>query len=685
MANKLIHETSPYLLQHANNPVNWYSWGAEALQKAKEEDKPILISIGYAACHWCHVMERESFEDEATAAIMNEHFINIKIDREERPDIDHIYMDAVQAMTGSGGWPLNVFLTPDKKPFYGGTYFPPQPVMNRPSWKDVLLAVADAFTHKRANIEQQADGMTAHLQKTNSFGISTDGKNLMSIELADTACNNLLSQADVVWGGFGNAPKFPQTFSIQFLLHYYFIRNNHAETNASKALEQALLSIDKMIDGGINDQLGGGFARYATDKEWLVPHFEKMLYDNALIVSTICEACQFTKKEKYLETIKQTLAFVERELLDAGGGFYAALDADSEGVEGEFYTWNEETVRKVIGKNADVFMSYYDITPSGNWDGTNILRVLKTPDIFAAEMGIEVNELKKILQAGKQKLLNERSKRVRPALDDKIILSWNALMNIAFCKAYATTGNESYKSRAIDNMQFILQAFTGTNGRLSHVWKNGVAKYPAFLDDYAYLIQALLQLQKVTGDVLWLEKAKGYCEQVIKDFSDNNGFFYYTMENQLDVIVRKKELYDGATPSGNALMAQNLLELGILLDKENWQQRAQTMIAGVGDVIVKYPVSFGMWLQTLLQQLTGTKEIVLMGDYEKPLKELLTNYLPGTIIMAAHKQNITYPLLAGKKPEEPFAIYLCENYACKKPVTSVSQLLENINIKNEEV
>lgn len=669
MPNHLIHETSPYLLQHAHNPVDWYPWGNEALERAKTEDKPILVSIGYAACHWCHVMERESFEDNATAAIMNEHFINIKIDREERPDIDHIYMDAVQAMTGSGGWPLNIFLTPDKKPFYGGTYFPPHQVMNRASWKDVLLAVADAFLKKRNEIEKQADGMTEHLHQSDSFGIDRSLQiDQLTDDFADVACSNLLKQADKQWGGFGNAPKFPQTFSIQYLLRYYSTGKEKAESLADQALQQALLSIDKMIDGGIYDQLGGGFARYSTDKEWLAPHFEKMLYDNALIVSVLSEAYQITGKEKYKDIIEQTLDFVERELMHPGGGFYAALDADSEGVEGKYYVWSYEEVMQHLGADGDIFTRYYDVSPHGNWEETNILRVLKPEEEFAAEENMDLTALKDLLRRSREKLFFLRETRVRPALDDKVILGWNALMNTAFSKAYAATGNDKFQKCAENNMRFLLQAFK-KGDVINHVWKNDVAKYPAFLDDQAYLIQALLYLHKISGNTMWLEEAQGICKNVITDFSEEHGYFYYTPQGQEDVIVRKKEVYDGATPSGNAVMAQNLYELGILLDRKDWLQRSEQMVTGMSNMIIKYPTSFGVWLCCMLQMLQGSQEIVLMGDYHSTLKEVLSWYLPHSVIMSAHKEDRRYPMLQDKTSAQHLLIYLCENYACQQPLS----------------
>ena len=687
MPNALIHETSPYLLQHAHNPVNWYPWSEAALQKAIDEDKPILVSIGYSACHWCHVMEHESFEDAATAAIMNEHFINIKIDREERPDLDHIYMDAVQAMSGSGGWPLNVFLTPSKNPFYGGTYFPPKPIMNRASWKDVLMAVADAFKNKRAEIEQQANGLAQHLSQSNNFGINTNYTDF-DITQIDSACDNLLKQADKQWGGFGGAPKFPQTFSIQFLLRYYWLEKNRDAERAQAALQQALLSLDKMIDGGIYDQLGGGFARYSTDAEWLAPHFEKMLYDNALLVSVLSEAYQITQNKKYKTVIEDTLAFIERELTHKsnahlnesfGQGFYAALDADSEGVEGKFYVWSRKEIQEILGTDADIFCEYYNVSETGNWEETNILRILEPLSTFAVNRQLEIEELKTLLVSCCKKLMEARDLRTRPGLDDKIILGWNALMNTALSKAFAATGNEQYKANAIANMNFLLTAFDSGNNTLKHVWKNNLAKFPAFLDDYAYLIQALLQLHKITANTDWLQKAKNLCEIVIKDFTEESGYFYFTPENQADVIVRKKEVYDGATPSGNSVMAQNLLELGILFNNNDWKERAYKMVAGMSTVAEKYPTSFGVWLDVFYQFIEGTKEIVLIGNYKEPLKQLLSKHLPYAISMASEKDDDSFPLLQCKKTDQPLAIFLCENYACQQPVFSVEELIKRFN------
>ncbi|MFT3903845.1 MAG: thioredoxin domain-containing protein [Niabella sp.] len=672
MSNRLINETSPYLLQHAHNPVNWYPWGEEALQKAVEEDKPILVSIGYAACHWCHVMERESFENAETADIMNRHFINIKIDREERPDLDHIYMDAVQAMTGSGGWPLNVFLTPDRKPFYGGTYFPPVALANRASWQDVLFSVIKAFKRNREGVTFQAGQLTAHLLEANSHGLSTEQTPLQPDEITE-ACKNLLQQADKTWGGFGAAPKFPQSFSLQFLLRYYTLHKEDSEAHAT--LQHALCSLDKMIDGGIYDQIGGGFARYATDREWLVPHFEKMLYDNALMVSVLSEAYQTMRNKKYLHAIKQTLDFTERELMHDNGGFYAALDADSEGVEGKFYVWEYDEIQTLLGTPADLYCQYYDVTPDGNWESTNILHVKQDIATFAQAHNMTVGEVEELLSKCNASLLSHRNSRTRPSTDDKIILAWNALMNIAYSKAYMATGENHYLQVAVNNMQTLLSIFDDNKGGFHHVWKNGQAKFPAFLDDYAYTIQALLTLQKITADTEYLLRAQSICEYVERHFPTADGYFYYTSEEQEDVIIRKKEIYDGATPSGNAIMAQNLLELGILTDNPQWKQQAEKMVSGLQNVILKYPTSFGAWLNTLHQLTTGSKEIALIGDYEEALSELLQQPLPHCIVMAAQTGNTAFPLLNGRNNAEKLTIYLCENYACKQPVHTVSSLL----------
>ena len=670
MANKLINETSPYLLQHAHNPVDWYPWGEEALQKAERENKPILVSIGYAACHWCHVMEKESFEDESTAALMNEKFVNIKIDREERPDLDHIYMDAVQAIDGNGGWPLNVFLTPARKPFYGGTYFPPRPIYNRASWKDVLTSVADAFANRRNDIEAQADNLTKHLEASNNFGIGTGaGSELFTNEELNEMAANVLRTADKVHGGFGRAPKFPQTFTLRFLLHNYYYTGNE------DALKQACLSLDKMIDGGIYDQLGGGLARYSTDEIWLVPHFEKMLYDNALLVMALSEAYQLTSNEKYSKAIDATLTFAERELMSPEGGFYSALDADSEGVEGKFYVWTKSEIESVLGDDAYVFNLYYNITENGNWEHANILNVTLPLDEFARNINVEVEELNALLERSKEMLLIHRSKRKRPLTDDKILLGWNAMMNTAYCKAFSATGNEKYRLLAVSNMKFLYRKFSdGTDGGLFHTYKNGTAKYPAFLDDYSQVMHALIHLQEITGDPSYLEMLKTLIKWCFNHFSDDEtGYFYFTNDQQDDVIVRKKELYDGAVPSGNSLMAWNLYYSGVIFDNADWRERGVKMGAGLKDVVKKYPGSFGIWA-ILMQSLSkGIPEIaVIGGNLDTILKEILRTFIPFRIVQSTPAATKDFPLLSGKTATSTPMIYLCKDYSCQTPVNEVS-------------
>jgi uncharacterized protein YyaL (SSP411 family) len=684
--NRLVAETSPYLLQHAHNPVDWYPWGEEALQRARAEDKPVLVSIGYSACHWCHVMERESFEDEETARFMNEHFVNIKIDREERPDLDHIYMDAVQAITGSGGWPLNVFLTPEGKPFYGGTYFPPRPVHNRSSWKEVLSALSSAYRDKKEEITTQAENLTRHLAESNSSGIGSSGQ--AAIFTRDTLrgiFDNLMKSADQLEGGFGGAPKFPQTFSIRFLLHYYYF------TKEEPALQQACLSLDKMIRGGIYDQLGGGFARYATDGEWLVPHFEKMLYDNALLIIILSEAYQLTGKELYREAIVQTMAFIGSELsspvAEEKGAFYSALDADSEGIEGKYYVWDKAEIDAVLGKESPLFCAFYGVVDGGNWEGSTILN---RSGGSARESELSPGERRK-LELARLRLLEHRSERVRPALDDKILLGWNALMNIACSKAYAAVGKEEYRDLAIANMNFCWSRLRGNGLYLFyHGYKAGEAKYPAFLDDYSYMISALMHLQEITGDPEYLLRAKELMEYVLDHFSEEaTGFFYFTHVLQQDLIIRKKEIYDGATPSGNATMAFNLAYMALLFDRPEWSDRAERMAASLQGVVGGYPGSFGVWA-TLYQAFTYLiPEVVITGrNLDAIRKEFLGQMIPYRVFQSANQKNTQFPLLADKPAGDTPLIFLCKNYTCQPPVNEVATLircLENVQKFSGEI
>ncbi len=685
--NKLASETSPYLLQHAHNPVNWYPWGNEALELAKREDKPILVSIGYSACHWCHVMERESFENEETATIMNENFINIKIDREERPDIDHIYMDAVQAMTGSGGWPLNVFLMPDGRPFFGGTYFPPVQAYNRSSWPQTLLAVKQAFVERRTEIESQAENLTKHIKSNNELSGNAGAQNISSTrESLNQLAQNALKQGDTQWGGFGSAPKFPQTFIITFLLrHYYF-------TADQRCLNHALLSLDKMIQGGIYDQLGGGFARYSTDEKWLAPHFEKMLYDNALLISVLSEAHQITKNELYATTIRQTVAWLRLEMMSEEGGFLSALDADSEGVEGKFYTWSKSEIDQLLGEDSDLYCKFYDISEEGNWEHTNILWITRPFLDFVNELadkergGVQDLErtVKELIYRSNKKLLEVRSSRVRPGTDDKILLSWNALMITALCKAYAALNDEIFKELALKNMQFLeakLKDF-GSDGWF-HTYKNGTAKVTAFLEDYAYLVQAYIHLQEITGQSAYLIKAKTLTQFVIQNFKEEAGpFFYFTHKNQGDVIVRKKEVYDGATPSGNSVMAVNLLYLAKIFDETGWFSLAEQMISRLEQPIIKHPTSFGIWASGLQWLTEPVSEIAIIGEnLIDALKEVLGAYHPNKAIQASSTTDNNFPLLSQKIATDHLQIYLCRDYACLQPVSTAKELFQLISRK----
>ena len=672
--NRLINETSPYLLQHAHNPVDWYAWGEEALQRARQEDKPILVSIGYAACHWCHVMERESFEDIQTATLMNQYFICIKIDREERPDLDHFFMDALQATSGNGGWPLNMFLTSDGRPFYGGTYFPPQNMHNRISWKDLLVQIHGAYQKRRADIEEQANNLIEHLQKSNLLksnnGLQITQEEMFTPQQTLKIFNTIMGSADQVEGGFGHAPKFPQSYTIQYLLRYHHFTGN------KESLEQATLSLKKMMRGGIYDQLGGGFCRYSTDAKWLAPHFEKMAYDNALLLLVLAEAFQLTADQEYKRVAEETIGFMQRELQSDNGGFYAALDADSEGEEGKFYTWSKKEFEQILGEDVAAIAALYDVTEQGNWEEVNILHMQKSVQEWAAEIGLSEEAAMNLLSVAKAKLMACRNKRVRPATDDKIILGWNALINQALSKAGQAFGRADWIAIADQNMAFLLSSFENkSDGRLLHTYKAGISKYPAFLDDVAYLIQALLFLYEPTGELGYLEKARTLMQYAIDSFSDEDQlFFYYTPDFQEDILVRKKDLYDGAIPSGNSIMAWNLHRLGLLFDQQEWRKRAEMMLETVKEAAVKYPTSYGMWSNLLLELTQGTHEILVLGPEALPLgKALLSHFIPNKVFMAASEATTGYPLMEGRLSGADTLIFICRNYACSLPLTSLGE------------
>ncbi len=678
MKNELIHETSPYLLQHAHNPVHWQPWSLSALQLAKETGKPLLVSIGYSACHWCHVMERESFEDEATAAIMNKYFICVKIDREERPDLDHIYMEAVQAITGSGGWPLNVFLTPEGKPFYGGTYFPPEKAYNRSSWKDVLLSINHAWTERRDEMEEQAEQLLQHVKKSNTpSAIQLPEENeeqSFSKEDCRIITDNLMATADTMEGGFGKAPKFPQTFSINCLLQAAHFLKDPA------ALQQAELSLMKMLNGGIYDQLAGGLSRYSTDNEWLAPHFEKMLYDNALFIIALSNAYLLTKKGVYREAIIQTGDFIFSEMKDNEGGYYAALDADSEGVEGKFYVWEKKEIDDLLGDDAALFNAYYDVTEKGNWEEKNILRILLPLEEVINSKDIMGDHAEIQLKRNRETLLSERNKRIRPATDDKILFGWNALLITAFCKVYAAVQDEKYKIAAIELFQFTEKVFPAHDGSYYHTYKNGKAKYPAFLDDYAYITEACIHLQEITGDQYYLHKAKEITDYVSLNFSDEeSGYFFFTGQNQQDAIVRKIEIYDGATPSANAVMAKNLLYLSFIFNDRIMHSNAVAMIFSLKNIMTKYPGSFGLWAAAAINLAAGINEIAVTGTNMIPvLNEVLHEYIPNKVLQSTVSVS-DMPLLTQKTHCQISSIYLCRNFECQEPVYSVEALKKLLN------
>ncbi|MCD6064896.1 MAG: hypothetical protein K0R82_2807 [Flavipsychrobacter sp.] len=673
MANRLINEQSPYLLQHAHNPVDWHPWGAEAFERARSENKPVLVSIGYAACHWCHVMERESFENDQVATYMNEHFVNIKVDREEHPDVDHLYMDAVQAISGSGGWPLNVFVTHDRVPFYGGTYYPPRPAFNRPSWLQLLQRMTEVWTEKPEEVTAQGEQMIQYLKQASGAGFAAKGED-WDMDTCRKIADALLQQADTEWGGFGRAPKFPGTMAISYLLEHYHY------TKYEPALLHATLSLDRMIEGGIYDQLGGGFARYSTDEKWLAPHFEKMLYDNALLVSTLCDAYYVTKHRRYREVIEETIAFVERELRDASGGYYSALDADSEGEEGKFYTWTWEEWRQVMSDD-ELLKTHFGIAEEGNWEHTNILHVATDIPTLAKETNYFRNEIEKRISEAKQKLFDTREQKVRPATDDKCLLSWNALMNTALSKAGVALNQPIYIQRAEAHMQWMLDVFN-QGPALLHTWKQGVSRIPAKLDDYAYLIQALLQLSSATGNEGWMVKANRLMDDVTRDFAYETGnFFYYSSSAQTDIPVRKVDLYDGALPSANAVMAHNMLQLGMYMERSELLEQAYYMLQHMSSVTMRYAYSFAFWGQLLQRYTQGLKFVVCAGtEADKSLALLQEHYMPHVSLLTSKKEISEIAIVKSKFFSGQNRIFVCTPQECLPPITDVERVLDIISL-----
>ena len=679
--NRLIHETSPYLLQHAYNPVDWYPWGEEALARAKQEQKPILLSVGYSACHWCHVMERESFENAEIAAVMNELFINVKVDREERPDLDEIYMNAVQIMTRHGGWPMTVFLTPDLKPFYGGTYYPPTDRYGRPGFPKVMRAVAEAFAEKNTQVLQQADALTTQLQQLST---TTDAHTHdLTEELMHTAFQHYGSQFDAQHGGFGNAPKFPPSMGIPFLLRYWH------RTGTTRALEMVELTLQKMARGGIYDQLGGGFHRYSTDAHWLVPHFEKMLYDNAQLVVAYFETFQATQNTFYKEIAVETLDYVLREMYDtAHGGFYSTQDADSEGVEGKFFVWEPSDVETLLGEaDAEVFCEYYDITPQGNFEGENILHVQIPLEIFARKLQRDPAEVETLLKAGKAKLFAAREARIKPGLDDKILTSWNGLMIRGMAMGYQLTGKPEYLAACETAAAFVLQELSQENGLLLRTYRDGKSHLNAYLEDYAYFIAGLIALYEASFEPRWLREAERLAHLMLDQFGDPEGDgFFFTGTAHETLIVRSKSAYDGATPSGAAMAIHSLLRLAKHLDVPDFYDKAVATLKLYTYQMNGMPSGSGQLLCELAFLLSTPKEIAIIGERDDPQTAALLaavhgTYQPNKIIAVSGAAGASegLPLLANRSQMDNRATaYLCENYACQVPTTDVAIFIEQL-------
>jgi len=673
--NDLIHETSPYLLQHAHNPVNWHAWKPETLAKAVKEDKPILVSIGYSTCHWCHVMERESFEDPSIASLMNELFINIKVDREERPDIDMIYMEAVQILTGSGGWPLNCFLLPDGRPFYGGTYFPSDEWYGRATWRQVLVNIARAYQQQRETVIEQATKLTLSIKGNEKRFISEINSNVLSPEKESDISKlfyKIEEQFDKIDGGFGGAPKFPQTKTIDFLMSIFYAFGN------KPALSHALLSIKKMVRGGIYDQIGGGFARYSTDSAWLVPHFEKMLYDNALLIKSMADLFRLTKDQEVGRAIHETMNFIQSEMMHPEGGFYSAIDADSEGIEGKFYVWQKTEIDKLLGDDAPLFCEIYNVTEAGNWEHSNILNLSESLENYCKIRDLDIPNTLETIKKCKKILLNFRNQRIRPGLDDKILLAWNALTISAYSEAGMALQHKPYIEIAIEQQQKVKSFFQNSDGSLMHSFKNGNASICGMLDDYAFYIESLLILFQATQAEKYLIEAKNYIDYTIEGFYDkNDGLFYYTSDQQTDIILRKKELFDNATPSGNAVMCRCLLISGTIFDENKYTEMAIRMLKAVDKSVSLYPSSFGYWAKNKLLLQMGLEEIVVDGkDQDTLVEEINTIYSSGRIIMKTNLESTNWPMLLNKEKSEQSLIYLCKDFNCYKPVSSIKELCE---------
>ncbi len=675
--NRLIHETSPYLLQHAHNPVNWYAWNKETLELAKKENKLILISIGYAACHWCHVMEQESFEDETVAKVMNDHYINVKIDREERPDIDQIYMTAVQIMTGAGGWPLNCIALPDGRPIWGGTYF------RKNQWTNALSQIAKLYQEDPEKVIEYANQLTEGVQKSGLISVNNDQLNFQKEDIL-IAIEKWSESFDKIWGGNTGAPKFPMPNNLHFLLR-------HATQNNDKNLKkQVYNTLDKMALGGIYDQVGGGFTRYATDERWHIPHFEKMLYDNAQLVSLYTDAYLISKKEIYKETVYHTLEFIERELTNKEGGFYSSLDADSntsEGVleEGAFYVWTKTELKNILEKDFELFVSYYNINDFGHWEDEkyNLIRSTIDQD-FADHYQLDLKTLKDKVSSWKKILFRQRSQRERPRLDDKTLTSWNALMLKGYIDAYRVFGDEKFLNIALKNAHFLKKNQLRSDGGLNHSYKNGKSTINGYLEDYSTVIDAYTALYQITMDEEWLQISKKLTDYCFVHFFDKTtNMFFFTSDQDEDLIARKTEIYDNVIPASNSIMARNLFALGHYFHNTSYAKTTQKMLHNVKKELQEYPSGHSNWLQLYSDISSAFFEVAIVGtNAREHLNDIHQYYLPNKLI-AASTANSTLPLLKNRFQSNKTLIYVCVDGTCKQPVSdskkAVSQIKETKN------
>lgn len=664
--NALINESSPYLLQHAHNPVKWYPWGEEALQKAKKENKPLIISIGYAACHWCHVMEHESFSDIEVADYMNEHFIAIKVDREERPDIDQIYMDTSMLLTGSGGWPLNAFALPDGKPFHTITYYP------KDRWLALLEQIVELYEDREDDIRKQANALTNKIASQNLI-YSPKDKTLDELKVIYRGLFSKIEHTlDYYKGGFNRAPKFPLPAAWEWMLQYSYLNKD------DKALEAVEITLKNMAYGGINDLIGGGFARYSTDAEWIVPHFEKMLYDNAQLVSLYAHAYQLTRNPLYANVIRETLEFIERELTDENGGFYSSINADSEGVEGKFYVWKMKELREIFDEETMLLITdYFNLKSYGNWeDGNNVLYRTVSNEEFAEKHKIPVQEWETKLSFICKTLFEVREKRIRPTTDDKILTSWNALMLKGYLNAYRALGEEKYLKIALKNAEFLNENMLGAS--LYRNFMNGKASISAMLEDYAHLGDAFLELYQVTFDKSWLDKAEEFIKYVLEHFSDSeNSLFFFTAAHSHELVTRKKEVEDSVMPSSNATMAHLLYKVGTLTENEEYIRHSTDMLANIHDLIPNSPAYFAHWIQLMGMMQHGMYEVAVLGEKAVEFShDLQKHYQPVSIFLGGKVENL--PLLEFKLIEGDTTIYVCSNKVCQQPENELSEALKQI-------